>query len=161
MRFFFFKKIYNMNKKIFYLLFTLIFMSICARNEVIKTHGLAYLEKREKLIVVNESNKNDTIELLGLPATRGMLNENIWIYVERTTTRGKMLRLGRNELKKNNVLVLEFDDNGIVYKKDFFTKDNMNDIKFVKAITENEIRKENFVYSFLSSIRQKMEQRRK
>ena len=145
-----------MKETIFFLLVSLIFFTGCQRNEVIKTHGIAYLEKREKLIVVNESNKNDIIAVLGQPATKGMVNDNLWIYIERTRTRGKLLKFGRNYLKKNNVLVLEFDKYGILKKKEFYDKGNMNKISFAKDITENELRKENFIYSFLSSVRQKM-----
>ena len=149
-------------KKNTYLLLIIIFFIIgCQRNEVIKTHGISYLEKREKLIIVNKSNKNDTIEIFGQPATKGMTNNNLWIYIERTNTRGKLLRLGRNYLKKNNVLVLEFDKYGILNKKEFYSKKDMKNVKFTKNITENEIRKENFIHSFLSSIRQKMISKRK
>ena len=150
-----------MKKNIFFLVFILIFIIGCKQNEVIKTHGIAYLEKREKLIVVNESNKNDVIGVLGQPATKGMANDNLWIYIERTTTRGKLLKLGRNYLKKNNVLVLEFDKYGILNKKEFHNKDRMNKLSFAKEVTVNEIRKENFIESFLSSVRQKMLSRRK
>ena len=90
-----------------------------------------------------------------------MVDDNLWIYIERTRTRGKMLKLGRNYLKKNNVLVLEFNKYGILSRKEFFNKEDMNKISFAKDITENEIRKENFIYSFLSSIRQKMLTKRK
>ena len=90
-----------------------------------------------------------------------MTNNNLWIYIERTRTRGKLLKLGRNYLKKNNVLVLEFNKYGILTRKEFFQKDDMNKINFAKNETENEIRKENFIYSFLSSIRQKMQTKRK
>ena len=150
-----------MKKTIFFLLANLIFFTGCQRHEVIKTHGIAYLEKREKLIVVNESNKNDIIAVLGQPATKGMVNDNLWIYIERTITRGKLLKLGRNYLKKNNVLVLEFDKYGILNKKEFYNKDQMNKLSFAKKVTANEIRKENFIESFLSSVRQKMLSRRK
>ena len=128
----------------------------CQRQEVIKTHGMSYLEKREKLVTVNKSNKNDVIDVLGYPSTRGMLDNNPWIYIERTRTRGKLLKLGRNYLKKNNVLILEFDKYGILNKKEFYDKDDMKKINFAKVVTENDLKKENFVYSFLSSIRQKM-----
>ena len=150
-----------MIKKIFYLFITLVFIVACQRNEVIKTHGIAYLEKREKLIFVNKSIKNDTIKIFGQPSTKGMTDDNLWIYIERTKTRGKLLKLGRNYLKKNNVLVLEFDKYGILKKKEFYDKDNMKKLTFAKNITENEIRRENFIYSFLSSIRQKMQTKRK
>ena len=90
-----------------------------------------------------------------------MVDDNLWIYIERTRTRGKLLKLGRNYLKKNNVLVLEFDKYGILQKKDFFNREDMKKVKFAKDVTENELRKENFIYSFLSSIRQKMQVKRK
>ena len=150
-----------MKETIFFLLVSLIFFTGCQRNEVIKTHGIAYLEKREKLIVVDKSNKNDTIKVLGHPATRGLTDDNLWIYIERTTTRGKGMRFGRSYLKKNNVLILEFDKYGVLIKKKFYDKESMKEVNFAKAITENDVRKENFVYGFLSSIRQKMEAKRK
>ena len=149
-------------QKNIYLLFIIIFFIIgCQRHDVIKTHGISYLENREKLIILNKSNKNDVVNVFGQPATKGMTNNNLWIYIERTKTRGKLLKLGKNYLKKNNVLVLEFNKYGVLKKKEFYNKEEMKKIKFAKNITENEIRKENFVYSFLSSIRQKMKSKRK
>ena len=150
-----------MKKTIFFLLACLIFFTGCQRREIIKTHGIAYLEKREKLIILNKSNKNDAINVLGHPATKGMSDDNLWIYIERTTTRGKFFKLGRSYLKKNNVLILVFDKYGVLNKKEFYDKENMKEINFAKAITANDVRKENFIYSFLSSIRQKMESRKK
>ena len=148
--------------KNFFLLFLVSFFILsCQQNEVIKTHGVAYLNKREKLITVNKTNKNDTVQILGQPSTKGMTDDNLWIYIERTRTRGKLFKLGRNYLKKNNVLVVEFDKYGIVKEKKFYDKDNMKKVNFDKNITANDIRKENFIYSFLSSIRQKMQTKRK
>ena len=149
-------------KKYLYITFFILFFTInCAQKEVTQTHGIAYLEKREKLIIVNKSNKNDTINVLGQPSTKGMTDDNLWIYIERTTARKSLLKLGRNYLKKNNVLVLEFDKYGILASKEFYNKEKMKKINFSKNVTENEIRKENFIEGFLSSIRQKMEQRKK
>ena len=148
-------------KKTAYLFLIFIFIVSCQRNEVIKTHGISYLEKREKLIFVNKSSKNDTIKIFGQPSTKGMTDDNLWIYIERTITRGKLLKFGRNYLKKNNVLVLEFDKYGVLKKKEFYNKNKMKRLTFTKDITTNEIRKENFIYSFLSSVRQKMLIKRK
>ena len=100
------------------LLLIFIIISACQRNEVIKTHGVSYLEKREKLIFVNKTNKNDTLKIFGQPSTKGMTDDNLWIYIERTITRGKLLKFGRSYIKKNNVLVLEFDKYGILKKKE-------------------------------------------
>ena len=148
-------------KKNLYLLLILLFIVACQRQPVVKTHGISYLEKREKLIIVNKSNKNDTINIFGQPSTKGMTDENLWIYIERTITKGKLLKLGRNILQKNNVLVLEFDNYGILKIKEFYNIQDMKKITFAKNITENEIRKENFIYSFLSSVRTKMQQKKK
>ena len=51
-----------------------------------------------------------------------MTNDNLWIYIERTISRGKLIKFGRNYLKKNNVLVLEFDNYGILARKEFYNK---------------------------------------
>ena len=149
-------------KKNIYLLGFILFVIIgCQRHEVIKTHGISYLDKREKLIIVNKTNKNDAITILGQPATKGMVDDNLWIYIERTNTRGKLFKLGRNYLKKNNVLVLDFDKYGILKKKEFYNKEKMNKINFAKNTTESEVHSESFIYSFLSSVRQKMLIKRK
>ena len=148
-------------KKYFILIIVLVIVSNCQRNEVIRTHGISYLEKREKLIFVNKSNKNDAVKILGQPATKGMTDNNLWIYIERTITKGKLLKLGRNYVKKNNTLVLEFNKYGVLVKKDFYDKNNMKNVSFTKKITENEIKRENFIYSFLSSVRQKMQVKKK
>ena len=150
-----------MLKNITTILIFLIIISGCQRNELIKTHGIAYLEKREKLLIVNKSNKNDAIKIMGQPATKGLNDENLWIYIERTKSRATLLKLGKSYLKKNNVLVLEFSKYGVLVKKDLFNKDDMNKLTFAKATTENEVKKENFIVGFLSSIRQKMEAKKK
>ena len=136
-------------------------MIACQRHEVINTHGVAYLENREKLLTINKSNKNDVIQIFGQPATKGMNDDSLWIYIERTRTRGKLLKLGRSYLKKNNVLILEFSKLGVLTKKEFYDKEKMNKIKFPKNFTQNDLKKENFIYSFLTSVRQKMQVRRK
>tara|TARA_Y100000590_G_scaffold235752_1_gene265498 strand:- start:1716 stop:2192 length:477 start_codon:yes stop_codon:yes gene_type:complete len=153
---FFFKEFKHLYKSLFFFTIVLSFTAACQRDPVLKTHGIAYLEKREKLIDINVSNKNDIVKILGTPATQGLTNKNVWIYVERTRTRGKLAKLGRNVLLKNNILVLEFNDYGILIAKDFYDKDKMQKLKFDKDVTSFEGKKENFIYSFLSSVRQKM-----
>ena len=149
-----------MKKLYFCLIISFLLLTNCAREQIVKTHGIAYLEKREKLIKINSSNKNDIISILGLPATKGMTDDNVWIYIERTKTRGKLLKFGKNITSKNNVLVLEFDKYGVLASKDFYGKDKMKKIKFDKNATTFEGKKENFIYSFLSSVRQKMIRRK-
>ena len=151
----------NKNIYLFFFFICAILLSGCKQVEVTKTHGISYLEKRQKLIVLNKTNKNDTVDLLGQPSTKGMTDNNLWIYIERTINRGSILKLGKNYIKKNNVLVLEFNNYGVVYRKEFYDKNRMKTISFAKDITENELKKENFIVGFLSSIRQKMDSQRK
>jgi len=151
----------HIKKNIIITILLLIILTSCQRKEIINTHGVSYLEKREKLILANKSNKNDVVNVLGQPATKGMRNDNIWIYIERTQTKGKFLKLGKIKLKKNNTLVLEFNEYGILDSKKFYNINDMKKVKFVNDITVNDIKKQNFINSFLNSVRQKMKNNRK
>ena len=115
-----------------------------------------YLENRQELLKINESNKNDVINRLGHPHSTSISKDDTWIYIERTKTKGKIYTLGRNVLVNNNVLVVSFNEYGILKEKIFYDKENMKDYKFSKVETENDIRKGSFVTSFLQSLRQKM-----
>ena len=57
----------------------------------------------------------------------------------------------------NNVLVLEINKDGILQKKNFYNIDDMKQIKFDENITAVNYSKRSFVYSFLSSLRQKID----
>ena len=69
-----------MIKKIFFLTFLIIFTFNCSQNEVIKTHGVSYLKKREKLIKVNISNKNDAISITKDSCNKLLVNPNTETY---------------------------------------------------------------------------------
>ena len=138
------------------LVFLSLFLSNCQRNKVVNSHGIMYLENRQELLKINESNKNDVINRLGQPHSTSISKDDTWIYIERTKTKGKIYTLGRNVLVNNNVLVVSFDKYGILKEKIFYDKENMKDYKFSKVETENDIRKGSFVTSFLQSLRQKM-----
>ena len=60
------------------------------------------------------------------------------------------------KIYENNVLVLEIDNFGLLKKKDFYNKNDMNDIKLTKNVTGKDFKKRNFVYDFMSSLRQKI-----
>ena len=138
------------------ILLILILFTNCQRNPVIKTHGITFLDQKHKKLEVNKMNKNDIKNALGNPSSIAPFDDSLWIYIERTKTRGKLLNFGRNITKKNNVLALKFNDYGVLIKKDFYDKKNINDIKFSSASTSTIEREQSFVYSFLSSIRQKI-----
>jgi len=134
----------------------LLLLSNCQRNPIIDTHGVAFLDKKQKQLIIDKTNKNDVKKALGHPSTIGTFDNSIWIYIERTRTRGKLLKIGQNITNKNNVLALEFNEYGILTKKDFYNKNQINKIIFTKDTTGTITREKNFVYSFLSSLRQKI-----
>ncbi len=131
-------------------------LSSCQRNELVQSHGISFLEKRQENIIVNNSNRNDVRKKLGNPSTESIFDNTIWIYVERTRGRGKIMKLGQNITLKNNVLVLKFDKYGILREKEFYDKEKMQKINFSEKTTEGLNRERDFIYNFLSSMRQKM-----
>ena len=133
------------------------FIANCSLNKVVKHHGVPFLEKKQEKLTLNTSNKNDIIKLLGPPSTKSTFDNDLWIYVERKITNStKLMKFGRQELMLNNVLILEFDTMGLLVNKEFFNKDNMENLKFSKAETQIYYNKRSFVYDFLSSLRQKI-----
>ena len=78
------------------------------------------------------------------------------IYIERELTRGRLLNFGKNILIKNDVLILEIDSRGILLSKKFNNIDDMKEIKFSDDETSKLSKKNDFIYSFLSSLRQKI-----
>ena len=128
----------------------------CQLQEPKKLHGINFLENRENLLIVNKTNKNDVIKLIGKPHTTSLENENRWIYFQRTIVKGKYYKIGKNVLKENNVLTLEFDKYGILKTKNIISKDDMNKVKISKQKTVNNVSQKSFVNKFLQSIRQKM-----
>ena len=143
-------------KKLLYIFLISFIVSNCSIKPVVKHHGVPYLEKKQKKLVVNKSNKNDVIEILGSPSTKSKFNNDVWIYIERKQTQSKLKNFGKMKIYENNILVLEIDKYGLLKKKNFYNKENMQNIKIVKATTENEIKKNSFVYDFMSSMRQKI-----
>ena len=108
------------------------------------------------MLVVNTTNKNDIIKILGNPSTKSKFDNDVWIYIERKQTQSKLKNMGRMKIYKNDVLVLEVDDYGILKKKEFFNKDDMQNIKVVEATTEAGFKRNSFIYNFMSSMRQKI-----
>ena len=120
------------NHKILYLILLLVILNNCQLQDTIKTHGIIYLENRSKTLIVNKSNKNDVIKIMGRPQIKSFENDDMWIYAERVITKGKYHKLGRNILKENNILALEFNKYGVLIEKKFFKKDEINKISFSK-----------------------------
>jgi len=141
----------------FLILIFLIFLTNCTLNKVVQHHGVHNLEKKQVNLKINTTNKNDIIELIGPPSTINTFDNDIYIYIERKTSSSRLTRLGKKVLITNNVLVLEVDNKGILLSKKFYNKDDMNNINFDENITGINYDKKSFIYNFLSSVRQKID----
>ena len=142
--------------KILYIIFLSLIVSNCSFKPVVKHNGVPFLEKKQASLILNKTNKNDIIKILGNPSTKSMFDNDVWIYIERKQTQSKLSNLGKMKIFKNAVLVLEIDNYGILKKKDFYNKDNMENIKIVETNTNAGFKKNSFVYNFMSSMRQKI-----
>ena len=144
------------------ILVTLLFiLSNCQLKEPIKSHGINFLENRSNKIIANKSNKNDVISVLGNPHTKSINDDNIWFYFDRKMTNNSIINLKKNKLLENNVLVIGFNNRGIVDNKKFFTKKDMKRMTYVDKTTANPVSNQSFVTKFLQSVKQKMYGKRK
>jgi outer membrane protein assembly factor BamE (lipoprotein component of BamABCDE complex) len=123
---------------------------------VVKHHGVPFLEKKQVTLVVNKTNKNDIRKILGNPSTTSKFDNDVWIYIERKQTQSELKNLGKMKIFKNDVLVLELDNYGILKKKEFYNMNDMEDIKIVEARSNDGFKKNSFIYDFMSSMRQKI-----
>ena len=123
---------------------------------MVKHHGVPFLEKKQLELTVNKSNKNDIRKILGNPSTTSKFDNDIWIYIERKQTQSKLKNLGKMKIFKNDVLVLEIDNYGILKKKELYNMDDMKNIKIVKDTTSASFARNSFIYDFMSSMRQKV-----
>ncbi len=143
-----------MNK--LYIFFLFLILSNCSLKPVVKHHGVPFLEKKQDSLVVNKSNKNDIRKILGAPSTKSKFNNDVWIYIERKQTQSQLKNLGKMRVFKNDVLVLEIDKYEILKKKEFYNKEDMENIKLVEATTDSGFERNSFIYDFMSSMRQKI-----
>ena len=142
--------------KILYIFFFALIVSSCAFKKVVKHHGVPFLDKKQKQLIIDQSTSNDIRKILGTPSTRSKFDNDIWIYIERKQTQSKLRSLGRMKIFKNDVLVLEIDNYGILKKKDFYNMEDMKKIKVVEDTTEATFARNSFIYDFMSSMRQKI-----
>ena len=131
-------------------------MSNCSFKKVVKHHGVPFLEKKQKELIIDQSTSNDIRKILGTPSTRSKFDNDIWIYIERKQTQSELKNLGRMKIYKNDVLVLEIDNYGVLKKKEFYDINDMKKVKIAEDTTEASFARNSFIYDFMSSMRQKI-----
>ena len=141
-----------------YLILLVFFFTLsCSLNKVKNNHGVLALEKKFNKIQVNKSNSNDIIKLFGPASTKSTFNNNIWIYIERKRTNRSIFKLGNQKTIKNNVVVLEINNKGLLSKKEIYDLNNMNKYEFSKNKTKKKYEKDSYIYGVLTSLREKID----
>ena len=143
-------------RKLFIFFILSLFISSCTLKKVERHHGVHFLNKKQEKLTVNQSNKNDILRLLGSPSTKSTFDNDLWIYIERKTDNSSLTKFGSEKIIVNNVLLLEINNMGLLASKEFLDLTKMQDLKFVEQTTESQYRKNTFLYDFLSSMRQKI-----
>ena len=141
--------------KVILILFFILLLN-CSTQIVSKNHGISSLDKKYNKITIKESNKNDIIELIGPPSVISMFDENTWFYIERKKTNQSLSSLGKKKIQENNVLLVKFNNIGILSEKKFIDKSKMNNLKFAENVTQKEFKKNNFLFNIFTSMREKM-----
>ena len=139
------------------ILFVFLFLFIvnCSTNKVSNNHGSISLQEKYEKIDINKSNKNDILKIIGPPSSISSFDEYKWFYIQTKKENQSLFKLGIKKVEKNNVLIVTFDKKGILNEKKILKISDMNDIKYVKNITEKKYKQNNTAYKILSSIRQK------
>ena len=133
----------------------LITVTNCTPKKVVKHHGVPFLEKKQKSLIINETNKNDVVKILGNPSTKSLFDDNMWIFIEQKQTQSELKNLGRMEIYINDILIVEFNDRGILQNKKLFNINDMEKVMVAIDTTEVTNKKRSFLYDFMSSMRQK------
>ena len=127
----------------------------CSVKPINNYHGIAFLEKKQKKLLVNKTNKNEIIKILGAPSTESILEDDLWIYIETRESKSSLFKLGKNIVLTNNILVLEIDKKGLLKEKKFYNIEDQNKLNFNKDSTQMS-EKDSFVYGVMSSLKQKI-----
>tara|TARA_Y100001958_G_C20905900_1_gene326076 strand:- start:91 stop:558 length:468 start_codon:yes stop_codon:yes gene_type:complete len=143
--------------KKFSIIFLFLILNACSLNKVVHHHGVHNLEKKQTKLIIDKSNRNDILGLIGPPSVKSTFDNDIFIYIERKKSASKLSKLGKRKLLRNNVLVLQIDLRGILVNKQFFNMNDMTEINFDKKITATNYQERSFIYNFLSSLRQKID----
>ena len=136
-------------------IFFLLLITNCSSNKVSNNHGFSSLDTKFEKIIVNKTNKNDILKIIGPPSSISDFDKNKWFYIQRMKQNQSLFKLGIKKIKKNNILIIEFDNRGILVDKNILDLNNMNDIRYVKNITEKEFKQNNTLFKVFSSLREK------
>ena len=139
-----------------FFIFLFLFTLNCSANKASNNHGFISLQEKFEKITINKTNKNDMLKIIGPPSSVSNFNKNKWFYIERTKANQSLFKLGIKKILKNNILIVKFNNKGILEEKKLLKLDDMNDIKFTKDITYKDYKQNDELFNILSSLRERI-----
>ncbi|MUG04847.1 outer membrane protein assembly factor BamE [Bombella sp. ESL0378] len=83
-------------------------------------------------LVLNSSTQNDALSILGSPTAHATFNDNTWIYISMTKD---LVPLAHPVIDKQQVLVLNFDNSGILRKMNVLNKRDAIHVHMAGGVT--------------------------
>lgn len=136
----------------FYLIIFILFTN-CSLNNPVEKSGVVNLRIKINEIKINETNKNDVSKLIGPPIIIDSFDKNIWTFVE---TIKKSNIFGKKVLVLNDVLILKFNNLGIVSDYETYDINSIKDIEFSKIVTNSDL-KSGLIENILASSKKRIE----
>ena len=146
------------NKNIPVIVLISLLLYSCSLTPNMKMYGIANLDKRQEVLKVGLTNKNDVIQLLGETILKEQSGVDNWAYIETVETKNI---LGTTKIVKNNVLLLIFDNKGVLSKKKYLNINDLNELKIDQSITSSNAINDSFSKKIFSSMRKRMQNKKK
>ena len=137
------------------LVFLFLFTLNCSINKVSNTHGFRFVETKYDKIILNKTNKNDLRNMIGPPSSISKFDD-VWFYIERKKRSQSLFKLGKKKIVNNNILIVEFNEYGLVKEKNLLDLNDMNDLKIADKKTFKKFKQDNYVYNILSTLKEKI-----
>ena len=82
--------------------------------------------------------------------------DNKWMFIEKKSESQPLIKLGEKKISANNVLIVEFNEMGILISKNLLKIDDMNQILIADKKTKKEFDQNNIVYDIFTTLREKI-----
>jgi len=139
-----------------FFIFLFLFTLNCSPNKVSNNHGFTSLQDKFDKISINKTNKNDILKIIGPPSSISNFNNDKWFYIERMKRNQSLFKLGIKKIQKNDILIVKFNNKGILEYKKILKLNDMNDIEFSKNITKKDYKQNSVLFKIFSSLREKV-----
>lgn len=107
-------------------------VAVSACSSRLESHGNIPDQEIVESIRIGKSNRAQISEMLGTPSARATFDQEAWYYVGKRTSKFAFMKA---EVLKRKVLVIRFDDKGIVQQVERLDKEDGRDVQVVDRKT--------------------------